>query len=1143
MNAASRIPNSLITAWPMNSMLNANWLARPGVGLVSATAFRKNAHTAQRIRFCSLLHSLVILCACFLAGAVTTAQEGLENLISTAGTTVQDRNGRYWAYLLWQGNPPELVLGRTFAVYAKLGDPTSPAPFRRVSIVMQQTDPRNIEPLLRRAENLGQDSTKLEQDLQSLFEALMPSPSISRAEKLSAAIRGSVMQEEYFQNMLLMARIHPGVALALGVGYADVLTERTTYEVRLFDPGTESDQGVVGRVTLEPGPPLLLPAPGAPVEVPDTSPKGDINVKLRWATPDPLRRLGLLQYGFNVWRVSKAYAEAATNRWDLIPPSPDVLAACALAAPEHVKRCNNLPILTDKEFGTNDVANFSPPPAGDPETFFYSDDDGRFRPGYINLGFTNGARFYYFVTARDILGRDGLVSPGTLITVCDRNPPAVPTGVRVENDYSFVGGVPRQYLRVIWDQNTNMADPVQSYWVYRWTNINEIHFKAGNPSNNLIAVVPHTNGFMKGSYLDDGPGAPSVTHDLGRTFWYTVRAQDMGACGPNLSGNSAPAFGVLRDRVGPDAPTGEILVHCLKPYILFRKVDDPIGNAGEPGRITFRLNARRTSGRILQVKFLVAIRDQQGKTVENYDSGWVSYAPNQTTCTYTFSTGATNINRLMLVWASAVSLDGELATLPTPTQIIIREQWLDDIVPVNFETGMKAQQTALGGDCRRHHPVTPTGTRTNIVIIGYPTPTSQEWRLYRRVDDGPLVLLCQGAINGAPSFSCEDDGVPPNAATICYYLQVLDEHGNPSPLVKLGCVTTASATPIPVPLLSPLIATGVTNNPGMNITWFCPTPGLERFEVWIAGKPNAVDSNLAPGFLALRPVTDWQPNPVEQTLVVNAQTNTYNFYVFLSPRIGPGFGPGPQFSVPCNIELGETYTVFVRAVASDGSVGEPSNVEEFVWNPANTNYATCAIPWPARGLPPVNTSGEFKLADTNFPFGITAAYYSGLEAQFTGAVVLVGATIFNSSSAAGVRQWPQWVAGPTDPMSFIFTNRAGEKLFPIVLYRFQVPSDKFPTVSGDIVQVSPMLENIAYEITNYCISYGNQVICYTNSLLRDSYIIYDKLMIHDRFQLFFVFLRDTQPVISGARYRYLLVRFRKNGEIAEVIPTDVMEVP
>ena len=93
------------------------------------------------------------------------------------------------------------------------------------------------------------------------------------------------------------------------------------------------------------------------------------------------------------------------------------------------------------------------------------------------------------------------------------------------------------------------------------------------------------------------------------------------------------------------------------------------------------------------------------------------------------------------------------------------------------------------------------------------------------------------------------------------------------------------------------------------------------------------------------------------------------------------------------------------------------------------------------------------------------------------------------------------------------------------------------------MQVSPLLENIAYELTNYCVMYGQGRICYTNSLLRDSYVVYDRLMTNDNLHIFFMFVRDTQPVISGARYRYLLVRFKKNGEIAEVIPTEAMDVP
>jgi hypothetical protein len=1095
-------------------------------------------------RLCMGLCVAGVALASVLAPLPASAQEGLENVVSTAGTTIQDRAGRHWAYLFWQGSNPGLILGRTYAVYAKPGDPTSPAPYQRVSIVSQQIDPRNIEPLLRRAENVGEDPAKLEQDLHSLFEALMPAGSISRAEKVSAAIRGSLAQEEYFQNLLLMARIHPGVALALGVAYADVLPAQTTFEVRLFDPVTENDLGVIGRVTLVPGAPVVLPAPGAPVEVPDTTPKGDINVKLRWATPDPLRRLGLLQYGFNVWRVTKAYAEAASNRWDLVPPSPDKLIAAAAKVPAHVKRCNNLPILTDKDFGTNDVANFKPPPAGDPETYFYSDDDGRFRPGYVNQGFTNGARFYYFVTARDILGRDGFVSPGTLVTVCDRNPPLPPDGVRVVNDYSFVGGTPRQCLRVIWNQNTNTADPVTNYWVYRWTNLTEMHAKAGNPTNNRIAIVRHTNGLATTSYLDAGPGAPSVPADLGRTFWYTVRAQDYGACGPNLSGNSAPAFGVLRDRVGPDAPTGNIEIHCLQPQV--RYLSYALTNPSAPWKFTFRLNCFRASSQIAWVQFVAGIYDPRtGTFVAMYDSGQLFYSPGDANREFVFSTDAPgHYGDYLQVWPKVVTFDGQMGQLLQPFMVRLEESWLPDKdVLIYFEARLVAARTGANQGCQRHTPVTPEGTRTNIVIIGYPTPTSQEWRLYRRVDDGPMTLLCHGAVGGAPSFSCQDDGLPPNGATICYYVQVLDEHGNPSPMVKLGCVTTAPAAPPPAPLLSPLLATGVTNNPGMTITWFCPPPGLERFEVWIAGKPNPVASNLAPGFLTSRPSSFLQPNPTPQTMVLNGATNTYDFYVFLTPRIGPGFGPGPEFNVPCSIELGETYTVFVKAVTRDGTVSEPSNVEQFVWNPANTNFPLCTIPWPARGLPPVNTSGDFKPADTNVGVGILAGYYRGYEAPLTGAVVLVGGSILTSRDAAQVRQRPQWLKGEVNPMSLLFTNAAGEKLFPMVLYRYQVPNERFAVVSGDIVQVSPMLENIAYEITNYCIITGNQRICHTNSLLRDSYIVYDRLPINDLTYSFFMLVPDTQPVISGARYKYLLVRFRKNGEIAEVIPTNEMDVP
>lgn len=1056
------------------------------------------------------------------------AQEGLENLVGTAGTTIQDGAGRQWAYLLWQGTSPGLVLGRTYAIYAKPGDASSLAPFERVSIVAQQSDTRNIEPLLRRAENVGENPVKLEEDLHSVFEALMPAGSISRAEKLSAAIRGSLDNEEHFQNLLLMARLHPGVALALGVAYADVITGLTTYEVRLFDPAQERDLAVIGRVTLSPGAATDLPAPGAPVEFVDSTAQGDVNVKLRWAAPDPLRRLGLLHYGFNVWRVTRAYAEAPTNNWHVTPPASALLATRALQQPAQVKRCNNLPILTDKDFSAADVANFNPPPAGDPETFFYSDDDGRFRPGYVNLGFTNGARFYYFVTARDILGRDGLVSPGTLLTVCDRMPPLPPDKLKVENDYAFTGGSPKQFLRVTWNQISNTVDTVTNYWVYRWTNIAQIQANASNPSNNLIAIVRHTNNVATASFLDNGPGAPSVAADLGRTYWYTVRAQDLGACGPNLSGNSAPAFGVLRDREGPAAPTGFIDVYCVEPAISLVG-SNRLDRGGTPGRFQFRFETLRTSARISWVGFLTQIYDTQSGFVETLNSGFLFYSPGEQTRTYSFELGSTNTGRVLFIYPFAATLDGKFTPVPAPIPFFLSESFLGDLWELDFEAGLRGQRTRLSDNCRQHTPVPPFGgSKTNIIITGTPSPGSKEWRIYRRVDDGPMTLICHGAVGGG-SFTCEDDGLPPNGATICYYLQVLDEHGNPSPMVKLGCVDSAPHAPPPAPLLSPLLATGVTNNPGMTITWFAPPPGIERFQVWIAGKPLGVNSNLAPGFLTLQ-----LPNPVPQTLVLNGQTNTYDFYLFLTPRVGPGFGPGPQFAVPAGIELGNTYTVFVKAVAQDGTVGEMSNIEQFVWNPANTNFALCTIPWPARGLPAMNT---------NLPLGLGASYVQSQNANFTGAVVSVGFKLLTSSGAVSVSGRPQTINSNIAPMSLLFTNGEGDPIFPLALYRFQVTNAAFPKVSGDVIQVTPLMENISYQITNYTINLGGTSLHVTNSILRDSYIVYDRVVITDNLVFFFMYLQDTQPVISGARYRYLLVRFRKNGEIAEVLPTNEMEVP
>src|SRR5205085_1894203 len=147
------------------------------------------------------------------------------------------------------------------------------------------------------------------------------------------------------------------------------------------------------------------------------SAKGDLNVKLRWATPDELRRLALLNYGFNVYRMAKIFAES--RNYHLTPPPTAELRSLAGVNPD-VQQVNRLPVLKAKDFDAASVLDFTSPVA-DTNTVFIADDQNRFEPG--GVPFKDGADFYYFVTARDILGRDGLVSPGALVRICKRMPP------------------------------------------------------------------------------------------------------------------------------------------------------------------------------------------------------------------------------------------------------------------------------------------------------------------------------------------------------------------------------------------------------------------------------------------------------------------------------------------------------------------------------------------------------------------------------------------------------------------------------------------------------------------------------------------------------------------------------------------------
>ena len=100
-------------------------------------------------------------------------------------------------------------------------------------------------------------------------------------------------------------------------------------------------------------------------------------------------------------------------------------------------------------------------------------------------------------------------------------------------------------------------------------------------------------------------------------------------------------------------------------------------------------------------------------------------------------------------------------------------------------------------DCVVHEVLTPDG-EINPIEIEIEAPVStQEWRLYRTVDNGPLGLVRQGVFSGpAPNpvlFVVNDLILNPTGARLCYFVQFFDEHGNGGPIKELGCFSKTPA--------------------------------------------------------------------------------------------------------------------------------------------------------------------------------------------------------------------------------------------------------------------------------------------------------------------------------------------------------------
>ncbi|HEX5221858.1 MAG TPA: hypothetical protein VFZ59_20000, partial [Verrucomicrobiae bacterium] len=410
-------------------------------------------------------------------------------------------------------------------------------------------------------------------------------------------------------------------------------------------------------------------------------------------------------------------------------------------------------------------------------------------------------------------------------------------------------------------------------------------------------------------------------------------------------------------------------------------------------------------------------------------------------------------------------------------------------------------------------------------------------------------MAAYDASNPNKIIETTDDAMPPSPARLCYFVQLLDEHGNGSPLAFIGCKEVKPG-PLPVPTLSEPTSTGTMAQPQVALNWFCPTAGVYRFQfkLQIADSQGGTQPS---GFAGSRLFRDARfdqtaqfaglsrTRPAISSVVGRLAALTRFDEAHLTSPIGPGFGPGPGFTLTADVRANTTYLISVAAVDEQGNVGPSSVAWTFTWQPP---LALQNVPWPARPLPAVNYRFVRAVVLTNW---ITSPPYPNLYPRYP-----VGIEIGNYDVQPFVYQY-----GLTNtdyipvqpPTSVLHKNEKGQSVLPCVLYRTQLTNSLFPRVSGDVTQVSPLIETIAWR--NPCLTGTFDGPC-TSSYLRDplvraNYETYyrfggDGGILSYRFVLH---LLDTQPVISGARYSYFLVRFNNKREPEEIIPAGEVDIP
>ena len=1111
--------------------------------------------------------------AATLAGASAQQADGPEALrhaLVFAGTTIRTNN-QNWAYLLWQAGDDLLLEGRTLALYRKNGDAQTLGLYQLESVITHSWDTRLAESVLKRATNVGDDLTLLASALQSNFRDILPPSNTGLAEQALYCIQTALDKPELRGHIGMLARKHPAMAMLLGTAHVSQLPAagQVTYELRDYDPVKKSDRAVIGRTTVTVGQPLVLPSPGSPVLVPPLpgeEARTHLSARLRWATPTDLRGVGILQFGYNVYRISASYVQQHGFPWEK-PSLAQLQAAVANPGGANMAvRVNRLPVVPDEDLDANPLD-----PTGnidnDRSTVFFIDDNDALQGGNR---FDDGAQFYYFITARDVLGRDGTPSPGTNIQICDTMPPLPPGHVRATPVYHFVpanGPTPASgyhHFRVSWrDPGLRASDrpgeeSIGGFYVYRWDSVETMNHYAPrvNPATGaimgparvtpeqgaLIADVPAVAG--QDLYSWDDVNGPKTPDNTGTSYVYTVRAYDNGVCARNLSGDSAPAMGNLLDLElsASSGGTSSIIYTTLVPLLTAKPAYTvPSATAADPTKWAIELQCTTLSGG--------AADYAEFECPVGTILGHVRFGPGVL--------AGQQLARLSVLIPYQPGLDKPLCrihlrsgavTTSTAAALNIGKP-SSGYCLVPWELTVARQPHTLGGGFTGPHvPDPPTAGDPSAPVPGPagdfvgPTlhlvfpPGATRWHLLRQIDAGDPVLFKQGSAVGLPFLDVPDEQPPAGSCRYCYYLKTFDAANKPSEPTLVDCIYQRSASALPLPVLAALENAKTSDGkPAMRVLWTCPPYSVERFVVQIetdgdvplTGLLNLSDSLQGQGQENLNTSTDlWHWVAWYQTTRV---------------QVMPDY-PRSSFSALVPVHAGQHYRVTVQA-AGPGQwrdrnipLGEMSDAQEFLWHNldstgngdpttgaprdqsadggAGGTLPNSTLPWPARPLPPL------LAPDARFELTLKKQrdHNALLDTRFGPMVRVGGSGDFQISTVphtvyedAITHAITTRIQRSFDPklMLYQINNR---RLLPCMLYRRQATSGG---VRHAWIQVTPLIEDIAYEAA--AVANDN------TTIIHDPWFVIPEPLTGTKSPE--LFLVDRHPVVRGTTYEYALLLF------------------